>query len=408
MMIDRWKLSDVVESLRYRRIVHITGARQSGKTTLAAAAPIASVRRYTMDNDTIRETAGDNPIEFTARKQGETLVIDEIQKVPELLNAIKIHVDESPDRGQYLLTGSSSLDFMRKSADSLAGRMHTVRLRTLTLGEVNGNPPSFIDDAFRREFRTPAAKMGKRDIIHRAFAGGFPETIDFPENVRRDWYEDYVNTLIARDVRNVAQIRKLDLLKDILKWIMARSSKLWTAEELCSTMQISKETATNYVSALKALYVIDRVPAWNKTDYDRAGKMPKFFAADAGLVANCLGWNEEETFLDSDLSGKLIESWVYHEISAIAECSKGRYAISHYRDKDKREIDFIVSDGRENALGIEVKSGGRVGKDDFKHLKWFAANLAKSSFTGIVLYSGDDVLPFGEGFYAVPLAALGA
>ena len=407
-MIDRWKLSDVVESLRYRRIVHITGARQSGKTTLAAAAPIASVRRYTMDNDTIRETAGDNPIEFTARKQGETLVIDEIQKVPELLNAIKIHVDESPDRGQYLLTGSSSLDFMRKSADSLAGRMHTVRLRTLTLGEVNGNPPSFIDDAFRREFRTPAAKMGKRDIIHRAFAGGFPETIDFPENVRRDWYEDYVDTLIARDVRNVAQIRKLDLLKDILKWIMARSSKLWTAEELCSTMQISKETATNYVSALKALYVIDRVPAWNKTDYDRAGKMPKFFASDAGLVANCLDWNEEETFLDGDLSGKLIESWVYHEISAIAECSKGRYAISHYRDKDKREIDFIVSDGRENALGIEVKSGGRVGKDDFKHLKWFAANLAKSSFTGIVLYSGDDVLPFGEGFYAVPLAALGA
>lgn len=407
-MISRWKLSDVVESLRYRRIVHITGARQSGKTTLAAAAPIANVRRYTMDNDNLRETASDNPIEFTERKSGETLVIDEIQKVPELLNAIKIHVDESSDRGQYLLTGSSSLDFMRKSADSLAGRMHTVRLHTLTLGEVNGNPPSFLDDAFRGEFKTPAAKMGKRDIIHQAFLGGHPETIDFPANVRRDWYEDYVDTLIARDVKNVAQIRKLDLLKDTLKWIFARSSKLWTAEELCSTMQISKETATNYISALKALYVVDRIPAWNKTDYDRAGKMPKFFASDTGLIANCLDWNEEEVFLDSDLSGKLIESWVHHEISAIAECSKGRYVISHYRDKDKREIDFIVSNGREKMLGIEVKSGGRVGKDDFKHLKWFAANLAKSPFCGIVLYSGDDILPFGEGFYAVPLAALGA
>jgi len=407
-MIYRWKLSDVVESLRYRRIVHITGARQSGKTTLAAAAPIANVRRYTMDNDNLRETAGDNPIEFTERKAGETLVIDEIQKVPELLNAIKIHVDESSDRGQYLLTGSSSLDFMRKSADSLAGQMHTVRLHTLTLGEVNGNSPSFLDDAFRGEFKTPAAKMGKRDIIHQAFLGGYPETIDFPADVRRDWYEDYVDTLIARDVKNVAQIRKLDLLKDTLKWIFARSSKLWTAGELCSTMQISKETATNYISALKALYVVDRIPAWNKTDYDRAGKMPKFFASDTGLIANCLDWNEEEVFLDSDLSGKLIESWVHHEISAIAECSNGRYVISHYRDKDKREIDFIVSNGREKMLGIEVKSGGRVGKDDFKHLKWFAANLAKSPFCGIVLYSGDDILPFGEGFYAVPLAALGA
>jgi hypothetical protein len=136
--------------------------------------------------------------------------------------------------------------------------------------------------------------------------------------------------------------------------------------------------------------------------------MPKFFASDAGLIANCLDWNEDETFVNSDLSGKLIESWVYHEISAIAECSTGHYTISHYRDKDKHEIDFVVSDGREKVLGIEVKAGGRVGKDDFKHLKWFAANLAKSPFCGIVLYSGDDILPFGDGFYAVPLAALGA
>ena len=171
---------------------------------------------------------------------------------------------------------------------------------------------------------------------------------------------------------------------------------------------LSKETAASYVSALRALYVIDRVPAWNKTDYDRIGKTPKYFAADTGLIANCLSWDEEETFLDSDRSGKLIESWVYHEISAIAECSRGRYVISHYRDKDKREIDLLVTDGKEEMLGIEVKSGGRVSKDDFKHLKWFAANLAKNRFTGIVLYAGHDVLPFGEGFFAVPLAALGA
>ena len=136
--------------------------------------------------------------------------------------------------------------------------------------------------------------------------------------------------------------------------------------------------------------------------------MSKFFASDAGLVANCLDWNEEETFVNSDLSGKLVESWVYHELSAIAECSEGRYAISHYRDKDKREIDFIVSNGQEKMLGIEVKAGGRVVKEDFKHLKWFAKNLAKGEFTGIVLYSGEHTLRFGEGFYAVPLAALGA
>jgi hypothetical protein len=214
--------------------------------------------------------------------------------------------------------------------------------------------------------------------------------------------------MVARDVKNVAQIRKLDLLGDILRWLIARSSKLWTMEELCSTMQISKETAASYVAVLRALYVLDRIPAWNKTDYDRIGKAAKYFATDTGFIANCLSWDEEETFLDSDRSGKLIESWVYHEISAIAESSQGRYTISHYRDKDKREIDLIATNENDEMLGIEVKSGGRVSKDDFKHLKWFAENLAKKPFTGIVMYAGHDLLRFGEGFYAVPLAALGA
>lgn len=407
-MIERWQLAEVMESLRYRRVVHITGARQTGKTTLAASVELPKMRRYTMDNANICDVANDNPIEFTARKDGETIIIDEVQKVPELLNAIKIHVDESQERGQYLLTGSSSLDFMRQSADSLAGRMHTIHLHSLALGEIYGNKPAFLDNAFRREFAEPSATLSKRDIIHLAFVGGYPETLDMPEHIRREWHNDYVHTLITRDMKSVAQIRKLDALEDILRWLLARSSKLWTVEDLCSSAQLSKEAATNYVGALRAMYVIDRIPAWNKTDYDRIGKSPKYFAADTGLIANCLEWDEEETFLDSDLSGKLIESWVYHEINAIAASSSGRYTISHYRDKDKREIDFIVANSRSELLGIEVKAAGRVGKDDFKHLKWFAANLAKSPFTGVVLYSGNDILPFGEGFYAVPLASLGA
>ena len=136
--------------------------------------------------------------------------------------------------------------------------------------------------------------------------------------------------------------------------------------------------------------------------------MPKYFATDTGLIASCLGWNEEETFLNGDHSGKLIESWVYHEISALADCSRNRYSISHYRDKDKHEIDFIVTNDQGDLLGIEVKAGGRVTKDEFKNLYWFSNNLAKKPFVGIVLYSGDDVIRVSEGFFAVPLAQLGA
>ena len=407
-MIERWQLQELVESMRYRRVIHITGARQSGKTTLASCAPLENVRRYTMDDDNIRDAAFDNPVEFTARRNGETVVIDEVQKVPELLNAVKLHVDESTDRGQYLLTGSSSLEFMRKSADSLAGRMHTMRLRTLSLGEINGNAPTFLDKAFKRDFPELVKNSGKRDIIHLAFKGGFPEAMEFPDGIRREWFEDYVQTLIARDIKNVVQIRKVKALGDIVRWLLARSSKLWTMDDLCTSAQITKETAANYVGALEALYIIDKVPAWNKTDYDRIGKSPKYFAADTGLIANILDWGEEETFLNSDLSGKIVESWVYHELSAIADSCRSRYSISHYRDKNKREIDFLVTNARGELLGLEVKAGGRVRKDDFKHLRWFADNLAKGAFTGIVLYAGENTLPFGEGLYAVPLAALGA
>jgi len=407
-MIARWLESHIVESMAFRRVVHLTGARQTGKTTLISSIKFPKSRRYTMDNDGIRETALSDPIEFTRRESGEAMLLDEVQKVPELLNAVKIHVDECNERGQYLLTGSSSLEFSKAVSDSLAGRMHTVRLRTLSLGEVNGVGPHFLHDAFRRVFRPPSAALSKRDVIHLAFRGGYPEAIDLPPRARRQWYQDYVATLIGRDVREVTEIRKTEVLSEASKWLFSRSSKLFAVEELCAATGVSRPTADSYINALCALYMFDRVPAWHRTDYDRIGRRAKYFAADSGLVANCLGWNEDAAYMDPDLAGKLVETWVFHELSAMADAEDGGYEICHYRDKLKREIDFIVTNDGGEMLGVEVKSGGMVGQADFRHLKWFAANLAKAPFIGIVLYAGPDVLRFGEGFYAVPLAALGA
>ena len=406
-MVARWLEPHIVESMKYRRVVHITGARQAGKTTLVSSIAFPNVRHYTMDNARIMEAALSDPIEFTRRNGGEVMLLDEVQKVPELLDAVKIHVDESNERGQYLLTGSASLDFSKAVSDSLAGRMHSVRLRSLALGEINGNKPHFLSDAFNREFKASGSTLNKKDIIRLAFCGGYPEAIDLPPRPRRQWYQDYIKTLISRDIKAVTEIRKSDTLREISKWLLSRTSKLFAVEDLCAATGVSKPTTDNYINALCALYIFDKVPAWNKTDYDRIGKRAKFFAADPGLVANCLNWKEDEAYIDSDLSGKLVETWVYHELCAIADAEEHDYEIHHYRDKLKREIDFIITNEDGELLGVEVKSGGMVGQDDFTHLKWFAANLAKSRFTGVVLYAGPDVLRFGEGFYAVPLAALG-
>lgn len=404
-MISRWIKNELVESLRYRRVVHLTGARQSGKTTLVKMLDIAACRRYTMDEPGVRNAAREDPFAFSERPTTGPMVIDEVQKVPELLDAIKMRVDADDAKGQYLLTGSSNLDFSKKVHDSLAGRLHSVRLRTLSLGEIEGKKPCFLENAYHRRFVEPGFSIGKRDVIHLAFQGGYPECREFPVRPRKSWFADYLEHLLTKDVRDVTEIRKLDALREMSLWLLAHSSKFFTMEELCGKLSIGKMTVESYLSALCALYVFDKIPAWSKTDYDRIGKRQKYFATDTGLMANLLNWDEESVFGDSDLSGKLVESWVYHELSVLAD-AEGGYSISQYRDKNKREIDFIVESENGDLLGIEVKSGANIGKEDFKHLKWFGENLAKTSYTGIVLYTGKEILPFGKNLFAIPMACL--
>ena len=404
-MIKRWMADRVLEAMKYRRGVHLTGARQVGKTTLTKMMELPNSKRFTLDEKMVRIAAEGDPAAFVERVGCDTMIIDEVQKVPDLLDAIKINIDGDQSKGQYLLTGSSNLRFSKTIKDSLAGRFETIRLRTLSLGEKNGTRPDFLERAFKHEFATSSIEFGKRAVIHEAFVGGYPEQLDMPPNSRRKWFENYVVDILTKDIRDVTEIRKTEVLKDVTLWLLAHSSQFFTIEELCTRAQISKVTADNYLEALRALYLFDKVPAWSKSDYDRIGKRAKWVAADTGLMANMLKWTEDDVFLDDSKVGKLVESWVYHELAAQAEAS-GEYAITQYRDKDKRKIDFIVENEKDEMLGIEVKAG-LASDDDFKYLKWFAANLAKHPFTGIVLYSGDHILRFGEGFYAVPLASLG-
>jgi Predicted ATPase (AAA+ superfamily) len=304
-----------------------------------------------------------------------------------------------------LLTGSSSLRFAKMVKDSLAGRLATIRLRTLALGELKGGSGNFLKRAFLRDFTGGFDQLDKRMVIHLAFQGGYPETLDFSPKARKGWYRDYVDDLLMKDIRDVTEIRKTEALLKVVDWMLAYTAKIFDRKTLCTAAQLSGVTIDNYLGALGALYLFDAVPAWAGSDYAKIGKRVKYFAADPGLVANQLGWKEEQVYLDGDRSGKLVETWVYHELAAISGLNQ-EYTITQYRDSDKHEIDFIVENDDGDLLGIEVKAGSNLGPEDFKHLKWFSAKMSKSRFTGIVLYTGKDVLRFGEGFYAVPMAML--
>lgn len=404
-MITRWQEVNLVSAVKARRAVHLTGVRQCGKSTLAGLVPLSNPRRYTFDDDAMRMTAEGDPRGFVVRKPGETIVIDEVQKVPAILNAIKMQLDASNEKGQYLLTGSSNLRFAKAVTDSLAGRMRTVRLRTLSQGEICGGAGDFLLKAFRREFPDAVSGFGKREVIDMAFKGGYPEVLELDASERRYWFEDYLNDLLMKDIRDVTEIRKLQALRDISDWLMAYSSKFFEIKDLAAQSGVKQDTVKSYIEVLKAIYLFDEIEPWTKSDYAKLGKRSKYFASDPSLIANVLGWSAEETYFDDDKSGKIVETWVYHELASLADRNPGM-KIRQYRDSDRREIDFLIENEASETLGIEVKSGSAIGLGDFKHLKWFARTLSPGRFTGVVLYSGDRTLPFGEGFYAVPLGAL--
>ena len=403
-MIRRWQENLLRQGLSDRRGVHLTGARQCGKSTLAEFVADGQMRHLTLDEAIYLKAAKDDPTTFVDRRDGKTLVIDEVQKAPELLNAIKVKVDHDNSRGQYLITGSSNLHFVKAVSDSLAGRLGRVRLRTMTLGELKGGVGDFLQRAFAHDFPQTFDKFDKRDVIHCAFCGGYPEPMGFRLNSRISWYREYLDDLLRKDIRDVTEIRKLDSLRKVAHWLLAYSSKFFEMKDMCAVSGLGKETADTYLSALQALYVFDGIPPWSDSDYAKLGKRTKYYAADPGLPANLLGWNEDSAYYDDDICGKLVETWAYHEIASLVDLHPG-YELTHYRDSDRREIDFLVKGKDDELVGIEVKSG-TVGAGDFKHLKWFASHLARRRFTGIVLYSGKDALSFGNDMYAVPLSAL--
>ena len=402
--IPRWAARAVEHALSVRRIVYIAGARQCGKTTLLDQVSSPGADRRTLDDDAIRRAAASSPKEFVARTGPGPMLIDEVQKVPDLFPAMKMQVDRDRTPGQYLITGSSNLKANPNVHESLAGRMGTVRLRTLVQGEVLGLHPTFLQGAFERTFRKPVEGFDRPHLVELAFRGGYPEAMALPEAERPRWHRDYLETLLRRDVRDLLEIRNLPALRRMATGLASYSSKFLNKSEFAAACETSRPTVDTYVAALEALYLFDQVPPWTPGDYDRAIRSPKWYAADPGTMTALLHWDRRTIAADSDRLGKLMETFVYHELAAQADLA-GDCTLYHYRDHDKREIDFLVEDGEGRMLGIEVKAGSAVRSDDFEHLDWFRERF-RPDMVPIVLNTGMEPLSFGRGRYAVPIACL--
>lgn len=419
MAYKRWQESLIKAGLKYRRVLVIEGARQCGKTTLAEMLAKPNAIYRSLDDPMYLKSARLDPAGFISHGD-ELMIIDEVQRAPDLLLAIKLDVDKNKKMGRYLLTGSANIQSAPGVIESLAGRIKTVRLRPLAMGEICGNPPRFIERAFNGEFvpipSTPEhKKSGDRVIYNKdqylayAMLGGFPEprAIKNNEHEQGSWYKDYFDALIKRDLQEISNIKNAVVVADLIKILAAWSSKFMDVSAICSALGASRGAVESHINALEALFLVEYVHPWHKTDYDRVGKQKKMFMTDTGMLAHTLSWDLDRIRLDGDKNGKLMETFVFNQLAALIDAQKDPYELFHYRDREQREVDFIIENKEGDILGIEVKAGSIVDASMFKHLKWFAKNMASGrSFKGIVLYTGEYVVPFGDNLWAVPINCL--
>ena len=402
-MYKRWQEKVLKLALNNRRVVILSGARQCGKTTTSKIMVDKNATYRTLDDSTLFQAAKNDPQGFVKLSKG-TMIIDEIQRVPELITAIKKAVDENTRYGQYLITGSVNIQTLPTVKESLAGRVKKIRLRPLTQGEILKKEPQILHRLQTQDFVNNNG-YDKEKISEIIFKGGFPEPLNYKDKVERTaWYKDYLNTVIEFDLHDISNIKRQDSLKELVAIIASFSSKFIDKSKITSALSIANQTLDSYLGVLENTYLVDKLSPWLKTDYERVNKQSKYFIADTGLMASLLNWKEDDLILDADKSGKIFETFVYNQLVSQVELNNNEYELYHYRDREKREIDFIIQDTKGNIYGIEVKAGSSVTKDQFKHLKWFSQNLAKGkSFKGIVLYTGEHVIPFGENMFAVPM-----
>jgi predicted AAA+ superfamily ATPase len=405
--IDRHIAEQVLYAMRHARVVALLGPRQAGKSTLVrklAEHPL-DADYVTLDDDAMRSSAIEDPAGFLAAR-GARAVIDEVQRVPELLLAIKSRVDLDTSPGQFLITGSANLRRIPTVSDALPGRVDYMTLLPLSQGEIAGHREGFLAKLFAGEAPDAQdAPVGRHEYAPMLLAGGFPEARLRPPLARGMFFASYVDSIIERDVSDVSRIRDPAALGTMLRLVAARSGALARYEAFAREMRIDGKTAKSGLEALERLFLIRIRKPWHVNLGQRQIKAPKLYMADTGLLCTMVGADLARIGNDDGFAGALLETFAATELERLAAWFPEPLSFWHYREGD-REVDVIVERPSGEILGFEVKAGATVRARDFAGLRQLRERVGDRLLAGAVLYAGARTLPFGERLWAVPLQAL--
>jgi predicted AAA+ superfamily ATPase len=407
-LFPRHAASLVSAALADTRVVVVNGARQVGKSTLAQLAVDrdGGARAYYLDEEPMRAAAAADPVGFL--NHDGLLMIDEIQRVPDLLLAIKRDVDRDPRPGRFLLTGSARLWGLRGIPDTLPGRSETIELWPLAQGEIEGGPDGFVDAVFTHDTVDLIPPGPRRDAyVDRALRGGFPEAVRRTDPRRRArFFESYISDLIARDVRQIVKVEEGSELRRLVQALAANMSGLVVPRRLSNDLDVSASTVARHIEALELVYVVRRIPAWSSNLTTRAVATPKLLFVDSGLAAHLTGMTSRRASHPTAPVGPLLENFVLGELARQLTWADEPVSLFHYRDRDGREVDAVLERASGEIVGIEVKAAETVRAEDFRGLRHFADRVGDRFHAGYVLYAGAEVLPFGPRMRAAPISAL--
>lgn len=403
-LVTRFVRPRLIEALGDTPVVLVHGPRQCGKTTLAQT--LRGYAYITFDDEVQLAAAKADPVGFVADLPNK-VVLDEVQRVPELFASLKAALDRDRRPGRFVLTGSANVLLAPKLSDSLAGRMELLRLYPLAQCEIMGVSPRFLDVLFSRDFKSRQFGRLGAELADRIVAGGYPAALARSSGRRRrDWYHAYIETLVQRDVRELARISALDALPRLLQLAAGQTARLLNISELAAPFQLSRPTIRDYVTLLERIFLIEMLPSWHSNRLSRLVKTPKLHLGDTGLVSSLLGMDAAALKKDRALLGQLLETFVFQELRRQASWHEDAISFHHFRDKDGYEVDIVLEIAGRDIAGVEVKAAATVTDSDFRGLRKLK-DASGSRFTaGVVLYDGENSVRFGENLFAVPIKAL--
>ncbi len=368
-MIKRELTKTIKQQLNKFPVISITGPRQSGKTTLAKSLAPA-YKYYNLEDISTKRLVKEDPVSFINNIKGP-VIIDEIQKIPELLSQIQVTVDQSNKLGQFIITGSESLQLSAKISQSLAGRVANNILLPLSYSELKNE------------------NLLEKNTNKQMLKGFYPRIY----STKQDWYDfysEYTVTYVEKDIRQLQNIGDLSLFEKFLQLLAGRVGQLLNITSLSNDVGVSHNTIEKWISLLEASFIAYRLPPFFNNIGKRLIKSPKIYFYDTGLLCYLLGINSIEELNIHYAKGSIFENFIINEIYKYKYNNKLSFKIYFYRDSHRNEVDLIIDTGSKK-IGLEIKSAQTFTTEFLTNLKKVTTIL--ENFEGNIIYQGQMTQP---------------